>query len=134
MKIGVVTLGTRDLEQSRGFYERFLECAPADDSAGVVYFKLEGAWLALYPRDRLAAYCGVASSEDVEFTAQTLSVNLPSPLAVDRLSQRAESLGARVTRPAAPAQWGGYIAWLADPDGFLWELVWNPKLSSETDA
>jgi hypothetical protein len=24
--------------------------------------------------------------------------------------------------------WGGYCGYFADPDGHLWEIVWNPQL------
>ena len=27
----------------------------------------------------------------------------------------------------ATVSWGGYCSWIADPDGHLWEIVWNPK-------
>jgi uncharacterized glyoxalase superfamily protein PhnB len=41
---------------------------------------------------------------------------------------RAAAAGARVLRAAGPVDWGGHVAWFADPDGHLWELVFNPKL------
>ena len=25
------------------------------------------------------------------------------------------------------ADWGGYTGYFADPDGFLWEVAWNPQ-------
>lgn len=25
------------------------------------------------------------------------------------------------------AEWGGYTRYFADPDGFLWEVAWNPR-------
>lgn len=27
--------------------------------------------------------------------------------------------------------WGGYSGYFADPDGFLWEVAWNPEFPLE---
>jgi predicted lactoylglutathione lyase len=27
----------------------------------------------------------------------------------------------------APTFWGGYAGYFQDPDGHLWEVVWNPQ-------
>ena len=34
--------------------------------------------------------------------------------------------GAKLLKPAQEAFWGGYSGYFADPDGFLWEVAWNP--------
>ena len=44
----------------------------------------------------------------------------------------AERAGARITKPAEEAFWGGYSGYFADPDGHLWEVAWNPGM--EIDA
>jgi len=126
MRISVVTLGCSDLERSRDFYQRVLGEVPVRDRSGVLYFRLAGASLALYPRAALAGYCGVDAAGS-GFGGITLSVNLESPRAVDAAAARAEAAGARQVRAPGPAAWGGHVAWIADPDGHLWELVFNPK-------
>ena len=45
---------------------------------------------------------------------------------VDQVLARAEGLGAEVSPPQR-REWGGYTGYFADPDGFLWEVAWNPK-------
>ena len=126
IRIGVVTLGCADLERAQAFYETLLDATPVRDRSGVAYFRLDGSWLALYPREDLARYCGVPAAGS-GFEGITLSVNLASPAAVDAVLARAEAAGATRVRAAGPADWGGHVAWLADPDGHLWELVFNPK-------
>ena len=42
----------------------------------------------------------------------------------ERHAQRA---GARIVCPAKTFRWGGYAGWFADPDGHLWEIVFNPR-------
>jgi hypothetical protein len=45
---------------------------------------------------------------------------------VDQLLALVESRGGRIVKPAQRADWGGRTGYFADPDGFLWEVAWNP--------
>ena len=131
MRISTVTLATGDQDRSCLFYETFLGSPARRDGSGVIYFPLEGSWLALFPRGELARYCGVDGAGQ-GFEGVTLSVNLDSPEAVDAAAHRARTAGATLVREPGPVSWGGYIAWIADPDGHLWELVFNPKGGHES--
>ena len=125
--ISVVTLGVADMERSERFYMDGLGLEHARPPKGVIYFKLEGALLALFPRDELARYAGVEPTPSGGFGGTTLSCNVGSRSDVDALTARAEAAGATVVKAPETVSWGGYCAWIADPDGYLWEIVWNPK-------
>jgi catechol 2,3-dioxygenase-like lactoylglutathione lyase family enzyme len=56
----------------------------------------------------------------------TLSHNVGSPDAVDQVVAEAEAAGATVISAGRQQSWGGYTAYLADPDGFRWEIAYNP--------
>ena len=43
------------------------------------------------------------------------------------IRDRAERAGARIVKPAHATFWGGYGGYFQDPDGHLWEVVWNPQ-------
>ena len=45
---------------------------------------------------------------------------------VDALLVQACAAGATPVKPAQKTFWGGYSAYFADPDGFLWEIAHNP--------
>ena len=125
--ISVITLGVADVDRSERFYMDGLGLEHAHPPKGVVYFKLAGTRLALFPRDELARYAGVEPATPGGFTGTTLSCNVVSASAVDSLTARAEAAGAVVVKAPETVGWGGYCAWIADPDGHLWEIVWNPK-------
>ena len=125
--ISVVTLGVTDIERSERFYMDGLGLEHARPPRGIVYFRLAGALLALFPRDALARYAGVEPTAPDGFAGTTLSCNVRSKSDVDALVARAETAGAAVIKSPETVSWGGYCAWIADPDGYLWEIVWNPK-------
>ena len=125
--ISVVTLGVTDIERSERFYMEGLGLEHARPPKGIIYFKLAGALLALFPRDELARYAGVEPTPPRGFGGTTLSCNVASRPVVDALTARAEASGATVVRAPETVSWGGYCSWIADPDGHLWEIVWNPK-------
>ncbi len=39
---------------------------------------------------------------------------------------KVSGLGMRIIKQAQKASWGGYHGYFADPDGYLWEVAWNP--------
>ncbi len=126
-KISLVTLGVADLDRSLAFYRDGLGLQPHDykPDAGVVFFAMEGSWLALFPRDELAKDAGISAAGS-GFSGITLAHNEPSHEAVDALFAQALGAGARAIKPPETVFWGGYSGYFADPDGHLWEVAWNP--------
>lgn len=131
-RISLVTLGVDDLDRSTAFYRDGLGLPLRDDeSEGVAFFELAGAWLALYPREALAEDATV-SPEGSGFRGVTIAHNVASTEAVDAVIAEAEAAGATVVKPADETFWGGYSGYFADPDGHLWEVAWNPAFDIET--
>jgi uncharacterized glyoxalase superfamily protein PhnB len=56
----------------------------------------------------------------------TLSHNLPGTEDVDRVMAEAAAAGARIVAEPVTQPWGGYSGYFADPDGFRWEVTYNP--------
>lgn len=125
-RISLVTLGVRDLERSVRFYRDVLALPQIPTPPSVAFFEMGRTWLSLYAREELAADAGVPDDGGDGFPRFTLSHNVRSKEEVDRLLAEVEARGARVVRRGRDADWGGYIAYFADPDGFLWEVAWNP--------
>lgn len=126
-KISLITLGVTDLKRARAFYRDGLGFPTEGDTDNIVFLKLTGTWLALYPRDRLAEDAQVAAA-GAGFPGFTLAHNVASKQEVDETLRFAEKAGARIVKPAGDVFWGGYSGYFCDPDGFLWEVAWNPHI------
>jgi uncharacterized glyoxalase superfamily protein PhnB len=46
----------------------------------------------------------------------------------------AQAGGAKLLKAAEEAFWGGYSGYFADPDGFAWEVAWNPSFAMMEDG
>ena len=126
-KIGIITLGVRDFARSLAFYRDGLGFPTHNfkDGEDIVFFKLEGSWLALYPRDKLAEDATVPDDGN-GFSGITLAHNEPSAEAVDKAFAEAIRAGAKAVKQPQKVFWGGYSGYFADPDGYLWEVAHNP--------
>jgi catechol 2,3-dioxygenase-like lactoylglutathione lyase family enzyme len=126
-KIGLITLGVTDLERSTRFYRDGLGLPQHGHYPGVTFFALHGTWLGLFPRVDLARDANV---DDVGtgFRGFTLAHNVSTKEEVDRVLLEAEKSGGKIAKKARDAEWGGYSGYFSDPDGFLWEVAWNPVL------
>jgi catechol 2,3-dioxygenase-like lactoylglutathione lyase family enzyme len=125
-RLSFVTLGVADLERATRFYENGLGLARLESPPTVSFFELGKTRLALYPRTLLAADAGVPAAGS-GFPGFALAHNVRSEADADRLLQEVVSAGGRIVKPAQRADWGGYSGYFADPDGFLWEVAWNPR-------
>ncbi|MBV9406930.1 MAG: hypothetical protein JO211_16395 [Acidobacteriaceae bacterium] len=66
--------------------------------------------------------------------AMALAYNVRLKGEVDALLQQAETAGAAILKPAREALWGGYSGYFADPDGFAWQIAWNPAWHLKPDG
>jgi len=126
-KISLITLGVTDLVRSLKFYHDGLGFPTLNYTEGedVVFFAMEGTWLALYPRDKLAEDA-LVTSEGSGFTGITLAHNVGSEAEVDQVFALALEAGAKAVKQPVKVFWGGYSGYFADPDGYLWEVAFNP--------
>lgn len=124
-RISMITLGVSDLDRSIRFYQEGLGFPKMESPAEVAFFTLSGSWLGLYHRDALAADA-IVSASGSGFPGFTLSHNVASEGEVDLVVEQAVSAGAVLVKPPQKAFWGGYSGYFKDPDGFLWEVAYNP--------
>ncbi|MEN9491723.1 MAG: hypothetical protein RJA63_2172 [Pseudomonadota bacterium] len=124
-RISLITLGVSDLARARLFYEKLGFPVRPESTGDVVFFGLNGLWLALYPRQALAEDIGCVRLGE-GFSAITLAHNVRSKEEVATVLSLAENLGGKTIKPAQDTSWGGFSGYFADPDEHLWEIAWNP--------
>lgn len=124
-RLSLITLGVADLERATRFYAECLGLPRLETPPSVTFFELGKTWLALWPRENLAADAGVPP-EGAGFRGFSLAHNVRSPAEVDALLSRVAAYGATVLKPGHPTDWGGYSGYFEDLDGFLWEVAHNP--------
>ena len=136
-RITVITLAVEDLERAVAFYRDGLGLPTKGiigkefEHGAVAFFDLQaGLKLAVWPRASLAHDTGLPKSTPSP-TELSLGHNVASKADVDVVMRQAGEAGAQIVKPAADTFWGGYGGYFQDPDGHLWEVVWNPELLPE---
>lgn len=132
-RVSIITLGVANLKRSREFYERLGWRRSLAEAEGIVFFQAGGMALALFPRDELAKDANI-TPDGSGFKGISLAYNARNRAEVDSVLQDAEAAGARLLKPAQEAVWGGYSGYFSDPDGFLWEVAWNPSFRMAEDG
>lgn len=133
-RISLITLGVVDLERSKAFYSKlgFVESKQGTDD--VAFFQLSGgAVLSLYRRSHLFRDAGLEDG-GARFSGITLAHNTPTSSDVDEIAAAFTAAGGTIVKAPHEVFWGGYIAYLADPDGHVWEIAHNPGWTLDTDG
>jgi hypothetical protein len=130
--ISVITLGVSDLGRSKHFYRGGFGWTSIFDDGDVVFYPLAGVFLATWRDTSLAKDLGL--SELPPSGASNMAHNLASRAEVDTALASLEQHGGRLLKPAAETFYGGYAAYIADPDGHIWEIAWNPGFTLRDDG
>jgi len=120
-RISLVTLGVKDLVTSKRFYVDGLGWKPVFQNKEIIFFQAGGMIFALFLRDKLA--------EDFQTDPATFGragMSLAYNVREKSEVKQAATAGATILKPPREASWGGYSGYFADPDGFAWEVAWNP--------
>lgn len=131
-RVSLMTLGVRDLDRARAFYEALGWESAADAGDDIVFFQAGGMIVALWSREKLAEDTAVEDSGG--WGGITLAHCVATPADVDAILKAAEAAGATVTRPAGETFWGGYSGVLRDPDGHAWEIAYQPNWTLALDG
>jgi catechol 2,3-dioxygenase-like lactoylglutathione lyase family enzyme len=140
-RIDVITLAVADLERALAFYRDGLGLASrgligtefvgdeVQPNGTIAMFELQGGMiLCLYPRTELAkdAEIRLGPPKTGEFS---IGHAVSSSAEVDAVLAQAHAAGATLTDQAHDRPWGIYSGYFRDPDGHLWEVLWNPRLA-----
>lgn len=134
--VSIVTLAVRDVARSRAFYEGMgWRCSQSASAPECAFFQLNNVALALYDRSLFDAETGApAVAVSAGRRRSALAQNHGSPASVDAALRKFVAAGGEVVKSGGATDWGGYTALVADPDGHLWELAWNPAFPLGADG
>lgn len=130
-RLSLVTLGVRDLDRARRFYEGLGWTRTGSDD-DVVFFQAGGMIMALWDRAALAVDSGVTDAGG--WGGVTLAYNARTPGEVDAVVDEARAAGATIRREPGPTFWGGYSGVFVDPEGHPWEVAHNPGWRIDYDG
>lgn len=128
--ISLITLGVSDVPRAARFYEAlgFTRKVKAAPQHKVAFFDAGTLALSLYAVSGLASDAGFPpGTRPSAFRGMSLAWNCASEAGVDTVMALALRAGATELAPAKEAAWGGYHGHLADPDGHIWEVAYNPQ-------
>jgi uncharacterized protein len=134
-RLSVITLGVEDVARAQAFYEALgwhMDSGIDDESDHIAFFQAGGTIVSLWDRGKLADDSGVADGGG--WGGVTLAHAVGSPAEVDTVLGQAEAAGARITRAGGNTFWGGYSGVFVDPDGFPWEVLYNPAWTLQADG
>lgn len=136
-RLSVLTLAVADLEQSLTFYRDGLGLPTKGivgrefEHGAVAFFDLSGGMkLAIWAQADLAHDAGLAEAPGSS-TSFSIGQNVSRREEVDTVMAQARGAGAKIVKPPGDTFYGGYAGYFTDPDGHLWEVVWNPALLPE---
>ncbi|MCB0978155.1 MAG: hypothetical protein KDB02_11925 [Acidimicrobiales bacterium] len=129
--VSLITLGVRDLDRARSFYEA-LGWAGASPDGEVVFIQVGPLVLALW--DRALAAADAVTVDGGGWGGITLAHNVSSPAEVDAVLAEAAAAGATIARLGAPTDWGGYGGVFHDPEGHAWGVAHNPYWRLDADG
>ena len=140
--IHVITLAVADLDRALTFYRdglgfgtegligtEFAGDQTTPDGTTAVFQLDDGLMLSIYPRTELAkdAAIPLTAGKPGEFSIGHV---VASRAEVDDVIAHARAAGAAVIDAPRDRPWGIYSGYFQDPDGHLWEIIWNPALDS----
>lgn len=129
-RLSFITIGAKDLSKLKQFYIEKFNWKPIKDDQGIVFFKMNGLILALFPTHELADDAGV-SHDGTGFRGFTLAITYRSEKEVDDVFKALKDKGVHIVKPPQKVFWGGYSGYVADIEGNLWEIAYNPFLEMD---
>ena len=132
-QVNLVTLGVGDLAASRRFYTEGLGWSPEFEVEGEVTFYQvgHGLLLGLFGADDLAIDATRPLTKGNTFS---LAYIVQERAKVDEAVARVRAAGGDVLKEPVVGAFGGYHAYIADPDGYLWEIATNPGFTVDDDG
>ncbi len=131
--LSFLTIGVNDLERMKDFYKDKFTWTPFKEDGGIVFFKLNGFILGLFPADELAKDIGI-EQDGMGFKRFALAINCRTQQEVDQTFDSLRRKGVTIVKEPGKVFWGGYSGYIADIENNYWEIAYNPFLEFDQDG
>jgi hypothetical protein len=132
--VSAILLGVKDMERAKRFYTEGLGWKVQNDWKISVFFVPHGgSMVGFYGRDGLAEMVGVETA-GTGFSGTVFNYVVRSESRVDAVMAEAKRAGAKILKPAAKLEWGGYGGTFADPDGYVWSIGYSAQGQNQAYA
>lgn len=133
VRIHCITFAVDDLERARTFYRDGIGL-PVDDKPTEDHLAIklpDGLYLVLILREGFSEFTKLTNQMEAArgVSECILSYFGESEEEVDAIMERAEKAGGMVACPPTIQQWG-YAGYIKDPDGHIWEIMFNPEMNA----
>ena len=132
-RLTYITLGVKDMKLMADFYKEKFGWQPFREMDDIIFFKMNGFILAFYPADELAKDAQIANSGS-GWKQMSFSINFNSTDEVDIEIERLKKEGVKILKEPQSVFWGGYSAYVEDPESNLWEFAYNPFLEMDSEG
>jgi len=134
-RISIITLGVKNLEASTDFYINKFGWSKSEQSTdGISFFHLNGILLGLYPISEFKKEIDGLELASEGRNRKTMAFLTRSEKEVDELFKNFESNKIEILKQPEKAFWGGYSGYIADLDGNLWEIAYNPYIELDDEG
>ena len=99
--------------------------AASSNTAPLPSSNYRGLKLGLWAQDDIAHDTSLPKAQNSP-TSFTVGHNVVRREEVDEVIELARRAGADIVKPPEDTFYGGYAGYFCDPNGHLWEVVWNP--------
>lgn len=126
-KVNMINFGVKCLETSKHFYTQVLDWSPLDlGKKNYAVFSFGSFQLGLYPLQDFEDSLKIKKTLS-KFNGIALSINMYHTDQIKPILNKTLSSGGTILQNMQATHWGGKNAFISDPDGYLIELVYNPK-------
>lgn len=132
--ISFITLAVNDFNKELVFYRDILGWKPFNVVEGsIAFFNTGGLVFSICAYTELSKDVGLALTTRPHLGV-TLAQNLPSEQAVDKVFDHIRASGSTLTKEPSKTSWGGYSGYFTDPEGYLWEIAYNPQFEYDNNG
>ncbi|GAA1051053.1 hypothetical protein GCM10009569_31720 [Arthrobacter russicus] len=123
------TLAVNDIPAAKTFYLKKLGWQASYQDDTVLMLRVApSVVLSFWAIEEFIEEVGPVSAGDAPIT---LAYNCRTEHDVDAVLRRAMATGGTRLKPGSKRSWRGYSVYFSDPNGYRWEVAWNPSEMGE---